>query len=69
MKKNMTFEAAMAELSKIVEKLESGEASLDESLKLFEEGTKLSSFCYQKLQSAEQKVAEITQMEEKNGIS
>ncbi|HBN80094.1 MAG TPA: exodeoxyribonuclease VII small subunit [Ruminococcaceae bacterium] len=65
MKKEKTFEAAMTELSEIVEKLESGEASLDESLRLFETGTKLVSFCYDKLQSAEQKVREITEFEER----
>ena len=67
MKKNMTFEAAMTELSQIVARLESGEASLDESLKLFETGTKLSAFCYEKLQTAEQKIKDISQFEERHG--
>ena len=65
MKKNMTFEAAMTELSQIVDRMESGEATLDESLKLFESGTKLASFCYEKLQNAEQKIREISELEER----
>lgn len=65
MKKNMTFEAAMTELSQIVDRMESGEATLDESLKLFESGTKLASFCYEELQNAEQKIKEISELEER----
>lgn len=65
MKKNMTFEAAMTELSQIVDRMESGEATLDESLKLFESGTKLASFCYEKLQNAEQKIRGISELEER----
>lgn len=67
MKKNMTFEGAMTELSQVVARLESGEASLDESLKLFETGTKLASFCYDKLQTAEQKIRDISELEESTG--
>ncbi len=44
MNKNMSFETAMNQLNEIVVKLESGETSLDESLKLFEKGTELASF-------------------------
>lgn len=64
MKKSMTFEAAMTELSQIVDRMESGEATLDESLKLFESGTKLATCCYDKLQNAEQKIKEISELEE-----
>lgn len=62
--KNMTFETAISKLSDIVSKLESGSESLDNSLKLFEEGTALASFCYEKLQTAEQKIKQITACEE-----
>ena len=41
----ITFEQAMARLEHIVTTLESGRCSLDESLTLFEEGTKLTAFC------------------------
>lgn len=63
MNQKMTFETALKKLNEIVEQLESGEVSLDKSLKLFEEGTKLSAFCYEKLQTAEQKVTEISKIE------
>lgn len=63
MNQKMTFEAALARLGEIVEKMESGDAPLDESLKLFEEGSKLASFCYGKLSSAEQKIKTIAERE------
>lgn len=66
MNQKMTFEAALARLGEIVEQMESGDAPLDASLKLFEEGSKLASFCYGKLSSAEQKVKTITEREEKS---
>ena len=63
MNKTITFDTAMKKLSVIVEKLESGELSLEESLKLFEEGRALSAHCYRKLQQAEQKIREIDELE------
>lgn len=63
MNKNITFETAMNKLGEIVGKLERGEVSLDESLKLFEQGTELAAFCYEKLQKAEQKITQITSLE------
>jgi len=50
------FEEAMERLEKIVESLDKGELSLDESLKIFEEGMTLVNFCSKKLEEAEQKV-------------
>jgi len=50
------FEEAMERLENIVEKLESGELSLEESLNIFEEGMNLVNFCSRKLEEAEQKV-------------
>jgi len=50
------FEQAMERLENIVESLEKGDLSLEESLKIFEEGMKLVSFCSGKLDEAEQKV-------------
>ena len=58
--KKLNFEEAMARLSQIVEKLETGEESLENSMKLFEEGAKLSAQCYQILEKAQQKVTELT---------
>lgn len=57
--KEMTYELAMERLSEIVTLLEKNEASLDESLKLFEEGTKLAVFCDEKLKTAQQKITEL----------
>lgn len=64
MKKEMTFEAALSKLEQVVQKMESGETTLDESLKLFEEGTALASFCYEKLKYAEQKMQQIADLKE-----
>ena len=57
---NMTFEAAMARLEEIVRMLESGNAPLDTSLTLFEEGVALVKLCNSKLDTAEQKVKILT---------
>lgn len=54
--KEMTFELAMNRLEKIVLKLESGEASLDESLSLYEEGIALVKLCSARLDDAEQRI-------------
>jgi len=51
-----SFEKALKRLEEIVNKLESGDLPLDESLKIFEEGVKLSRFCAKKLDEAERKV-------------
>ena len=60
--KKWTFEEAMERLQAIVEQLESGEESLENSMKLFEEGAKLSSQCYQMLDKAEQKVTQLAEI-------
>ena len=54
--KKKSFEESMQRLEEIVTLLERGEAGLDQSLKLFEEGTKLAVGCTQMLDQAEQKV-------------
>lgn len=53
--KELTYEQAYKRLEEIVEKLENGSVPLEESMKLFEEGTKLANFCNSKLNAAEQK--------------
>ncbi len=50
------FEKAFQNLEKIVQRLESEELPLDESLGLFEEGIKLSRFCHQRLEEVEKKI-------------
>lgn len=58
-----TFEKAMARLEQIVGMLESGRCTLDDSLKLFEEGTKLTAYCSKMLKNAEQKIVKLTSQE------
>ena len=53
---NMTFEAAMSRLEEIVRLLESGNAPLDVSLSLYEEGGALVRLCNTRLDNAEQRV-------------
>ena len=50
------FEEAMQRLEDIVESLEESDLSLNDSLKIFEEGVKLIGFCSKKLEEVEQKV-------------
>ncbi len=50
------FEDAFQKLETIVKRLEDGNLSLEESLKAFEEGVRLSRFCSKKLDEAEKKV-------------
>ena len=57
---DLTFEQAMQRLEEIVSLLEDGKAPLNESMALFEEGTKLSACLSQLLDTAEQKVTMIT---------
>ena len=56
---NMTFEASMTRLEQIVRTMERGEAPLDESLKLFQEGTELVRTCNQLLENAQLQVKKI----------
>jgi exodeoxyribonuclease VII small subunit len=56
----MTFEAAMAELEKVVAQLEAGQVPLEDSIKLYERGAALKKRCEAKLKEAEEKVAQIT---------
>jgi len=59
----MKFEEAISRLEKIVQQLEEGEKSLEGSLKLFEEGIKLSKFCSGKLEEAKKKIEILTKSE------
>jgi exodeoxyribonuclease VII small subunit len=56
MNKAMTFEKAMKKLEEIVQELEAGELTLEESLKKFQEGVKLSKYCSSKLDETEKKI-------------
>ena len=52
----MTFEEAAKELEQIVQQLESGQAELDDAIKLWERGEELHRFCLEKLDSAQGKI-------------
>ena len=57
--KNPTFEENMARLEQIVRAMERGDVPLEESLKLFQEGTALVKVCGKLLDEAEQQVTKI----------
>lgn len=52
----MNFEKKLGRLEEIVQKMEKGDLSLEDSLKLFEEGVKISRECHVQLNDAEKKV-------------
>ena len=54
--KQLSFEQALERLEKIVERLENEELTIEESLRLFEEGVKLARFLREELEKAEKKV-------------
>lgn len=56
-----TFEAALAELEKLVAGMESGQLSLEESLAAYKRGMELLKLCQQQLQDAEQQVRVLTE--------
>ena len=55
----LSFEAALKRLEEIVRKLESGEASLDESIKLYAEGDRLKLQCEDRLKAAQAQIDKI----------
>jgi exodeoxyribonuclease VII small subunit len=60
-----TFEQSLNDLERIVKQLEEGDLALEESLKLFEEGVKLSRECRDRLTSAERRIQVL--MKDANG--
>jgi exodeoxyribonuclease VII small subunit len=65
----MDFEKAMKELESLVENMENGELSLEDSLKSFEQGVKLTRLCQQSLKKAEQKVAILLKKDKNSALS
>ncbi len=59
MKEKKTFEQAMKRLEEIARSLETGDISLEDSIKTYEEGIKLIEFCQTKLNEAEKKVQKL----------
>ena len=66
MSRNADFEKSISELENIVAQLESGDITLDESIKLFERGTELTNDCRKTLETAKQKIITLTEAEEEN---
>ncbi len=60
-KEELSFEQAMNRLNEIVNILQNGTASLDDSLKLFQEGMELSKLCDEKLKLFEKQVKDLTE--------
>lgn len=54
-----SFEAALRQLEEVVQKLEKGELPLEDSLKLYEEGIRLSRYCHAKLEEAEGRIEQL----------
>lgn len=64
MEKELKFEEQMKKLQNIVEKLESNEVDLDESLKLYEEGLKVSQSLKKQLNEFAEKIAQLNENDE-----
>ena len=63
-KKELKFEEALEKLEKIVEDLEGDDLSLDESMKRYEEGMRLSKLCSRRLEEAKKKIELIVKGED-----
>ena len=66
-KKPESFEDALKRLEEIVQRMESGDLALEDSLGLFEEGVRLTRVCSQRLDEAEKKIELLTR-DEKGGV-
>lgn len=64
-----SYEQAVTRLEEIVSKLEDGECPLEQSMKLFQEGTELCAYCSKLLNDAKQKVTEISEENGENDVS
>jgi len=62
---NKNFESSLSELESIVNKMENGDLTLEESLQAFEQGIKLTKDCQKALKTAEQKVNKLVPKDEK----
>ena len=60
----MKYEETISQLEETVKQLESGKLSLEESIEMFEKGTKLAKECYETLKNAEQKITLVSELEE-----
>lgn len=58
-----SFENAITELEEVVEKLEKGELSLDDSIEVFQKGIELSKYCNKRLDEVEKKISVLIEAE------
>jgi exodeoxyribonuclease VII small subunit len=65
-KTEKSFDESFTRLEKILEKLESEDVTLEETIKLYEEGLTLTKFCYEKLNNAELRIKEINKTNKGN---
>ena len=65
---DLPFEKALEQLESIVSKMEEGELSLDEMIRYYEEGSRLSKLCAAKLQSFEKKIEILSRDDGKEGV-
>ncbi|MDY0023499.1 MAG: exodeoxyribonuclease VII small subunit [Candidatus Izemoplasmatales bacterium] len=60
----LSFEENLEKLEELVKKLESGENSLDEAVKLYQEGIQLAKLCHEELKTAEETIVKLMNNEE-----
>ncbi|MEQ8524359.1 exodeoxyribonuclease VII small subunit [Gracilimonas sp.] len=60
-KERLSFEEALKKLESIVEQLEDEEITLEDSVKLYEEGVKMSKFCTEILEQAELRIEQVNE--------
>lgn len=66
--KGVDFERALDELEKLVERMEGGDLSLEESLKLYERGVELSKACQKALEAAEKRIRILSEKDGKTEL-
>ncbi len=60
----LRFEEALARLEELVRRLESGDLTLDESMRCYEEGMRLTRYCYERLDQAERQIEQLIERED-----
>ncbi len=65
MQENLTFEKANEKLEKLVDKMENGDLSLEESMKCYEQAFNLLNYCYKRLEECKGQITDINERIEK----
>lgn len=58
--RQLSFEQALSELETIVDRLETGDVALEESIEIYQRGAQLRAYCDEKLKSAQARIEKIT---------